>query len=68
MYSRTTDDHDAMSKSGIEGIAQPSFWLGSPRTSVNTFEDYWEQMISYKCQNILMKKRFIVMISKLQYI
>ena len=33
MYSRTTDDYDAMSKAGIEVIVQPSFWLGSPRTS-----------------------------------
>jgi predicted metal-dependent TIM-barrel fold hydrolase len=40
MYSRTTDDYDAMSKAGIEVIVQPSFWLGSPRTSVGTFEDY----------------------------
>ncbi len=48
MYSRTTDDYDAMSKSGIEVIVQPSFWLGSPRTSVGTFEDYWEHMISFE--------------------
>ena len=46
MYSRTTDDYDAMSKAGIEVIVQPSFWLGSPRTSVGTFEDYWEHMIT----------------------
>jgi predicted metal-dependent TIM-barrel fold hydrolase len=39
MYSRTTDDYDAMSKAGIEVIVQPSFWLGSPRTSVGTFEE-----------------------------
>ena len=44
MYSRTTDDYDAMSKAGIEVIVQPSFWLGSPRSSVGTFEDYWEHM------------------------
>lgn len=48
MYSRTTDDYDAMSKTGIEVIVQPSFWLGSPRTSVGTFEDYWEHMISFE--------------------
>lgn len=48
MYSRTTDDYDAMSKAGIEVIVQPSFWLGSPRTSVGTFEDYWEHMISFE--------------------
>ena len=48
MYSRTTDDYDAMSKAGIEVIVQPSFWLGSPRTSVGTFIDYWEHMISFE--------------------
>ena len=48
MYSRTTDDYDAMSKAGIEVIIQPSFWLGSPRTSVGTFEDYWEHMITFE--------------------
>jgi uncharacterized protein len=48
MYSRTTDDYDAMSKAGIEVIVQPSFWLGSPRTSVGTFRDYWEHMIGFE--------------------
>ena len=48
MYSRTTDDYELMSKAGIEVIVQPSFWLGSPRTSVGTFEDYWEHMISFE--------------------
>ena len=48
MYSRTTDDYEAMSKTGIEVIVQPSFWLGSPRTSIGTFEDYWEHMISFE--------------------
>jgi uncharacterized protein len=48
MYSRTTDDYEAMSKAGIEVIVQPSFWLGGPRTAVGTFEDYWEHMISFE--------------------
>jgi uncharacterized protein len=48
MYSRTTDDYEAMSKAGIEVIVQPSFWLGGPRTSVGTFGDYWEHMISFE--------------------
>jgi predicted metal-dependent TIM-barrel fold hydrolase len=37
-----------MSKAGIEVIVQPSFWLGSPRTSVGTFIDYWEHMIGFE--------------------
>jgi len=50
MYSRTTDDYEAMSKAGIEVIVQPSFWLGSPRNSVGTFEDYWEHMITFETE------------------
>lgn len=48
MYSRTTDDYEKMSIAGIEVIVQPSFWLGSPRTNVGTFVDYWEHMISFE--------------------
>ncbi len=48
MYSRTTDDYEKMSIAGIEVVVQPSFWLGSPRTSVGTFIDYWEHMISFE--------------------
>lgn len=48
MYSRTTDDYERMSIAGIEVIVQPSFWLGSPRTSVGTFFDYWEHMITFE--------------------
>lgn len=50
MYSRTTDDYERMSTAGIEVIVQPSFWLGSPRTSVGTFVDYWEHMITFETQ------------------
>jgi predicted metal-dependent TIM-barrel fold hydrolase len=48
MYSRTTDDYEKMATAGIEVIVQPSFWLGSPRTSVGTFVDYWEHMITFE--------------------
>ena len=48
MYSRTTDDYERMSTAGIEIVVQPSFWLGAPRTSVGTFIDYWEYMISFE--------------------
>lgn len=50
MYSRTTDDYQNMAIAGIEVIVQPSFWLGSPRTNVGTFVDYWEHMISFETQ------------------
>lgn len=48
MYSRTTDDYDAMSQAGIEVVVEPSFWLGSPRRFVGTFEDYWEHIIMFE--------------------
>lgn len=48
MYSRTTDDYERMSTAGIEIVVQPSFWLGAPRTTVGTFIDYWEHMISFE--------------------
>lgn len=48
MYSRTTDDYDAMSQAGIEVVVEPSFWLGSPRRFVGTFEDYWEHLITFE--------------------
>ncbi len=47
-YSRTTEDYERMSVSGIEVIVQPSFWLGAPRTSAGTFVDYWEHLISFE--------------------
>jgi predicted metal-dependent TIM-barrel fold hydrolase len=50
MYSRTTNDYQNMAIAGIEVIVQPSFWLGSPRTSVGTFVDYWEHMITFESE------------------
>jgi predicted metal-dependent TIM-barrel fold hydrolase len=50
MYSRTTDDYDKMSQAGIEVVVEPSFWLGSPRRFVGTFEDYWEHIITFETQ------------------
>ncbi len=50
MYSRTTDDYELMSKAGIEIVVEPSFWLGGLRTSVGTFIDYWEHIISFEAR------------------
>ena len=49
-YSRTTDDYERMALAGIEAVVEPSFWLGSPRTSVGTYVDYFEHMIGYERQ------------------
>lgn len=50
MYSRVTDDYERMALSGIEAIVEPSFWLGQPRTSVDTLVDYWASMIEFEAQ------------------
>lgn len=50
MYSRTTNDYELMSKAGIEIVVEPSFWLGGFRTSVGTFIDYWEHIISFEAR------------------
>ncbi len=49
-YSRITDDYERMALAGIEAVVEPSFWLGSPRTSVGTYVDYFEHMIGYERQ------------------
>ncbi len=53
MYSRTTDDYEKMSLSGIKTVIEPSFWLGQQRTSYKTLEDYWEHIISFERQRAM---------------
>ena len=48
MHSRITDDYERMALAGIEVVVEPSFWLGSPRTSSDTMIDYWESIISFE--------------------
>lgn len=48
MTSRTTDDYEAMARSGIAAIVEPAFWLGQPRTHVGTFEDYFLSLIGWE--------------------
>jgi len=48
MTSRSTDDYDAMAKSGITGLVEPAFWLGQPRTHVGSFEDYFLSLIGWE--------------------
>ncbi len=50
MYSRTTEDYEKMSLAGVEAVVEPSFWLGSPRTHVGTFIDYFEHIIGFETQ------------------
>jgi len=48
MTSRTTDDYEAMARSGIVAIVEPAFWMGQPRTHVGTFEDYFLALVGWE--------------------
>lgn len=48
MTSRTTDDYQAMADAGVAAIIEPAFWLGQPRTGVDTFRDYFNSLIGWE--------------------
>ena len=48
MYSRTTDDYQAMYKAGIRACVEPSFWLGSNRRYAGTFWDYFKLILEFE--------------------
>ncbi|MEZ6139120.1 MAG: TatD family hydrolase [Zavarzinella sp.] len=48
MSARTTDDYEAMAAAGVVAIIEPAFWLGQPRTSVGTFQDYYSSLIGWE--------------------
>jgi predicted metal-dependent TIM-barrel fold hydrolase len=48
MTSRTTDDYQAMARSGIVAVVEPAFWLGQPRTHVGSFEDYFLSLVGWE--------------------
>jgi predicted metal-dependent TIM-barrel fold hydrolase len=48
MVSRTTDDYQAMADAGIVAVIEPAFWLGQPRTGVDTFRDYYSSLIGWE--------------------
>jgi len=50
MVTRVTDDYERMAEAGVEAVVEPSFWLGSPRTSAGTFMDYFEHIIGFETQ------------------
>lgn len=47
-YSRTTDDYQLMALAGIEGVCEPAFWLGQPRTHAATFKDYFDTLLGWE--------------------
>ncbi|MFD8571743.1 TatD family hydrolase [Streptomyces sp. NPDC059639] len=48
MTSRTTDDYQAMYAAGVRALVEPSFWLGQPRTSPESFVDYFDALLGWE--------------------
>lgn len=48
MTSRTTDDYRAMYDAGVRAVTEPAFWLGQPRTSVDSFLDYFDGLLGWE--------------------
>ncbi len=48
MTSRTTDDYQAMAEVGVRAVLEPSFWLGQPRTSADSFADYFASLVGWE--------------------
>jgi hypothetical protein len=48
MTSRTTDDYEAMHAAGVRAVVEPAFWLGQPRSSVDTFVDYFDSLLGWE--------------------
>ena len=48
MFSRTTDDYQAMYEHGIRVVVEPSFWLGAPRSCAGSFYDYFELLLEFE--------------------
>lgn len=48
--SRTTGDLYRMAASGIVACVEPSLWSGIYRRSPESFEDYWEQVVTHEAK------------------
>lgn len=48
MYSRTTDDYQAMYAAGIRACVEPSFWMGCNRRFAGTFFDYFLLILEFE--------------------
>lgn len=48
MTARTTDDYQAMADAGVVALIEPAFWLGQPRTGVDTFRDYFSSLLGWE--------------------
>ncbi|MGO1520839.1 MAG: TatD family hydrolase [Sphingobacterium sp.] len=48
MVSRTTDDYQALFDAGVIAVIEPAFWVGQPRTGLDTFKDYYSSLIGWE--------------------
>ena len=48
MTSRTTSDYETMAAAGVQALVEPAFWLGQPRTSVESFIDYFDGLLGWE--------------------
>jgi predicted metal-dependent TIM-barrel fold hydrolase len=46
--SRTTDDLRRMAMAGCVAVAEPAFWMGYDRSSVESFYDYFRQLTEWE--------------------
>ncbi len=50
MFSRTTDDYQAMYRAGIRVCVEPAFWLGSGRRHAGSFFDYFRLILEFETE------------------
>lgn len=48
MLSRTVDDYLALRAAGVVAVIEPAFWLGQPRTGLDTFRDYFSTLLGWE--------------------
>lgn len=48
MVSRTTDDYEAMRAAGVVAVIEPAFWMGQPRTSAGSMQDYFATLLGWE--------------------
>jgi predicted metal-dependent TIM-barrel fold hydrolase len=48
MVSRTTDDYQAMADAGVVAVIEPAFWVGQPRTGLDSFRDYYSSLVGWE--------------------
>ena len=48
MISRTVDDYEAMRAAGVVAVIEPAFWMGQPRTSIGSMQDYFASLLGWE--------------------